>query len=101
MVICLELGADMHMAQLIPLPLTVSSFSKIQVVILPFCYRLTRVVPEKGPLNGCVYMYIGQTFSVSGSLYSAALYASTVNTVAMPVCLSVCLFILSLLLCLW
>ena len=30
MVICLELGADLHMAQLMPLPLTVSCFSKIQ-----------------------------------------------------------------------
>ena len=29
-VICLELGADLHMAQLMPLPLTVSCFSKIQ-----------------------------------------------------------------------
>jgi len=31
MVICLEQGADFHMAQLIPLPLTVSCFSKIQI----------------------------------------------------------------------
>ena len=31
MVICLELGADLHTAQLMPLPLTVSCFSKIQV----------------------------------------------------------------------
>jgi len=30
-VICLERGADLHMAQLIPLPLTVSCFSKIQI----------------------------------------------------------------------
>ena len=30
MVICLERGADVHMAQLIPLPITVSCFSKIQ-----------------------------------------------------------------------
>ena len=30
-VICLELGADLHMAQLKPLPLTVSCFSKIQI----------------------------------------------------------------------
>ena len=29
--ICLELGADLHMAQLMPLPLTVSCFSKIQI----------------------------------------------------------------------
>jgi len=31
MVICLERGADLHMAQWIPLPLTVSCFSKIQI----------------------------------------------------------------------
>ena len=31
MVICLEQGADLHMAQLMPLPLTVSCFSKIQL----------------------------------------------------------------------
>ena len=52
-VICLERGADLHMAQLMPLPLTVSCYSKSRLV-LPFWYRLTRVVPEKGPLNGCV-----------------------------------------------
>ena len=31
MVICLERGADLHMAQVMPLPLTVSCFSKIQI----------------------------------------------------------------------
>ena len=31
MVICLERGADLHMAQLMPLLLTVSCFSKIQI----------------------------------------------------------------------
>jgi len=31
MVICLEQGADLHMAQRVPLPLTVSCFSKIQI----------------------------------------------------------------------
>ena len=30
--VCLEQGADLHMAQLMPLPLTVSCFSKIQIV---------------------------------------------------------------------
>jgi len=30
MVICLERGADLHKAQLMPLPLTASCFSKIQ-----------------------------------------------------------------------
>ena len=31
MVICLERDADLHVAQLMPLPLTVSCFSKIQI----------------------------------------------------------------------
>jgi len=53
MVIYLERAADLHMAQLMPLPLTVSASVKSRLV-LPFWYRLTRVVPEKGPLNGCV-----------------------------------------------
>ena len=56
-VICLERDADLHMVQLMPLQLTVSCFSKIQMV-LPFWYRLTWVVPEKGPLNGCVCVCI-------------------------------------------
>jgi len=30
-VICLERGADLHIAQLMPLPLTVACFSKIQI----------------------------------------------------------------------
>jgi len=31
MVICLERGADLHMAQLMPLPLTLSCFNKIHI----------------------------------------------------------------------
>jgi len=43
------------MAQLMPLPLAVSCFSKIQTgfTFLDW-YRRTWVVPDKGPLNGCV-----------------------------------------------
>ena len=50
MVICLEQGVDLHVAQLMPLPLA----SVKSRLVLPFWYRPTRVVPEKGPLNGCV-----------------------------------------------
>jgi len=53
MVICLERGADLHMAQLMLLPLVVSCSSKSRLVS-PIWYRLTQVLPEKGPLNGCV-----------------------------------------------
>ena len=54
MVIC-QTGADWHTAQLMPLPLTVSRFSKIQIgltFLVPA--HPGRVVPEKGLLNGCV-----------------------------------------------
>jgi len=50
MVISLEQGADLHMAQLMPLSLA----SVKSRLVLSFWYWLTRVVPEKGPLNGCV-----------------------------------------------
>jgi len=50
MVICLELGADMHMSQLMPLPLTVSCFSKIQI---GFTF-LVLAHPGKALLNVCV-----------------------------------------------
>jgi len=52
-VICLERGADLHMAQLMPLPLAVCCFSKIQIgftsLVLAHLGSL-----GKGPLNGCV-----------------------------------------------
>jgi len=51
-VICLGRGADLHIAQLMPLSLTVSCSSNSRL-ILPFWYRLTHVVSNKGPLNGC------------------------------------------------
>jgi len=43
----------LHMAQLMPLPLTVSCFSKIQIGFT-FLVPAHPVVPEKGPLNVCV-----------------------------------------------
>jgi len=47
MVICLERGADLHMAQLMPLSLA----SVKSRLVLPFWYRLTRVVPDKGAVK--------------------------------------------------
>jgi len=49
-VICLELGADLHMAQLMPLPLTVSCFSKIQI-------GYTFLVPAH-PGSPCAYVCV-------------------------------------------
>ena len=53
MVVCLERGAELHMAQLMPLPLTVSCFSKIQIGFT-FLVPAHLGSPRKGPLNGCV-----------------------------------------------
>ena len=72
MVICLERGADLHIAQLMPLPLTVSCFS----IGFTIWYRLTRVVLDKGPLNRCVCVCVSfsalyQSDKTAGSYYCA------------------------------
>ena len=56
-VICLERDADLHMVQLMPLPLTVSCFSKIQIGFT-FVVPAHPGHPGKGSLNGCVYIYV-------------------------------------------
>ena len=50
MVICLEQDADLHTAQLLPLPLTVSWFSKIQI---GFTFLVLADLGSPGK-NGCV-----------------------------------------------
>ena len=70
-VVCLGRGADLHMAQLTPLPLTASFLSKIQIgftFLVPA--RLTRLLTDKGSLNGCVCVCVsqfplGSSFSIS------------------------------------
>jgi len=52
-VICLERGADLHMAQLMPLPLNISCFNKIQIGFT-FLVPAYPGSPGKGPLNGCL-----------------------------------------------
>ena len=71
MVVCLEQGADLHMAQLMPLPLTVSCFSKIEIGFT-FLVPAHLGSPEKWPLNVCVcvcdYRY-GPTFPADSVSY--------------------------------
>jgi len=65
MVICLERGADLHMAQLMPLPLTVSCFSKTQIGFT-FLVPTHLGSPRKGPLNGCVCVcYRGSVYGMA------------------------------------
>ena len=75
MVICLERGADLHIAQLMPLPLTVSCFSKIQI---DFSFLGS---PGKGPLNRCVCVCV----SVLSSLLFPKFRKSTRNFPSYPV----------------
>jgi len=49
-VVCLEQGADLHMVQLMPLPVTVCCFSKIQIGFT-FLVLADLGSPGKGPLN--------------------------------------------------
>ena len=60
----------MHMAQLMPLPLTVSCFSKIQI---GFTFLVPAYLdsPGKGPLNGCVRVCV---CFLAGMLYSIIYY---------------------------
>ena len=53
MVICLERDADLHMAQLMHC-CSLSLASVKSRLVLPFWYRLNRVVLDKGLLNGCI-----------------------------------------------
>ena len=61
MVICLERDADLHMVQLMPLPLTVSCSSKIQIGFT-FLVLADPDSPEKGQLNGCVCVCVHGSF---------------------------------------
>jgi len=73
-VICLERGADLHMTQLMPLPLTVSCFSKIQI-------GFTFLVPAQPGIHGqravkrvcvcvCVPIITTTVFTLFASEYS-------------------------------
>jgi len=61
--ICLERGADLHMAQLMPLPLTVSCFSKIQIGYYRamLCIRGT----SHGPVSVCLCLSVSVSVSVT------------------------------------
>ena len=60
MVICLERGADLHMAlQLMPLPLTVSCFSKIQIGFTFLVSAHPRSPGQRAvKRNVCMYVYL-------------------------------------------
>jgi len=65
--ICLERGADLHMAQLMPLPLTVSCFIRIQIGFT-FLVPAHPGSPGQRPLNGCVCVFYLHIFLFPGFL---------------------------------
>jgi len=83
-VICLEQSADLHTAQLMPLPLTVSCFSKIQI-------GFTFLVPAPGQ-RAVKRVYV-VTDVTAKPVFTARHYASLVFAVIM--CPSVCLSVTS------
>ena len=81
MVICLEGGADLYMVQLMPLPLTVSCFSKIQV-------GYTFLVPahpgspgQKAVKCVCVYNKLNGKYSHSCKLMCPEMMGSTPSSI--------------------
>ena len=69
MVSCLEQGADLHMVQLMPLPLTISCSSKIQI-------GFTFLVPahpgshrQRAVKRVCVCVYCVQALAASNGVY--------------------------------
>ena len=80
MLIRLQRGADcLDMVQLMPVHLkTRSSLASFKSrLVLPFLYRVTQVVLEKTPLNGC------SSTSSSGSSSSTSSRSSSSSTVGM------------------
>ena len=67
MVICLERDADMHMAKLMPLPLTVSCFSKIQIGFTFLVLAHPGSPRKKAVKRMCVCVYSAAEQSASES----------------------------------
>jgi len=81
MVVCLERGAGLHMAQLMPLPLTVSRFSKIQIGFT-FLVPAHPGSPGQRTIKLCVCVRVCVCVCVRACVRPC---------VCLSVCLSVCL----------
>ena len=60
MVVCLERGADLHIAQLMPLPPTVSCFSKIQIGFTFLVAAHLGSPGQRAVKRVCVWYYLMQ-----------------------------------------
>jgi len=75
MVICLELGADLHMAQLMPLPLTISCFSKIQIGFTFLVPAYPGSLGKRAVKWVCVWCAVTFLASLEGNQVSYLLFA--------------------------
>jgi len=67
-VICLERGADLHMAQLMSLPLTVSCFSRIHIGFTFLVLHMAQLMPLPLTVSCFSRIHIGFTFLVPARL---------------------------------
>ena len=79
MVVCLERGADLHVAQLMPLPLTVSCSSKIQI---GFTFLITAYpgCPEKQAVKWLLLLLLSLLFPLCKLRLCFGRYFGLVNT---------------------
>jgi len=78
MVICLERDADLHTAQLMPLPCHSPSLASVKSrLVLPLWYRLTCVVPARKRAVKRVCVCVCVCLSVVGSRCAAAVAEPT------------------------
>ena len=70
-VICLERDADLHMVQLMPLPLTVSCFSKIQIVFTFLVPAHLGSTGKRAVKHVCVCLFVVRTAASGNSGNSA------------------------------
>jgi len=77
MVICLERYADLHMVQLMPLPLTVSCFSKIQIGFT-FLVPAHPGSPGKRAVNWCVLLQMCVDAEIIKTLFLACFFQASV-----------------------
>jgi len=61
MVICLERGADLHMARLMPLPLAVSCFSKIEIGFTTLVLAYPGIPGQRAVKRVCVISRVLQS----------------------------------------
>ena len=92
MIICLERGADLHMAQLMPLPLTVSCFTKIQIGVT-FLVPAHLGSPEKRAVQRvcacacvCVRVCVRACYQLSSLAVCGQICAENVNLCMVQLC---------------